>query len=397
MTKILERFLLLLLLLLLPTQLGYHFWPSWSLVHGIRVDYLSPTIYLTDLIILGLFFLSRFRVSVPLPVLIFATLNILISYSPNIAIYSWLRLLEYFWFFKYLSFRFYWILNIGHWTLSLSIFWTSLLAWMQFLKQASIGGPLYWLGERTFNISTPGIAKISFAGHLLLRPYATLPHPNALAGFLLIAGLIIYYLNSQKKLVIGHWSLVIVALTVPITFSRTAIVLEILVLVSWICSKIKNLKYKIIFFVLCIIPSSLLMIQFSGSPDSLPLRLALNQKALQAIKQNPLLGLGLGNFIPATSSYQLQTTNYQLITQPVHNIYLLAASELGLPATVIIIYLIIKKIKNSLNIEYWILNIAALVVLTTGLADHYWLTLHQNILLLVILISLIKVQFMPTE
>ena len=94
--------MLFLLLLLLPSQLAYHFWPSWSLVHGIRVDYLSPTLYLTDLIILALFLISRFRIRVPLPHIAFATLNILISYSPNIAIYNWLRLLEFYWLFKYL-------------------------------------------------------------------------------------------------------------------------------------------------------------------------------------------------------------------------------------------------------------------------------------------------------
>jgi hypothetical protein len=41
----------LTLLLLLPTQLGLHFWPQWASVFGMRVDYLSPTIYLTDIII----------------------------------------------------------------------------------------------------------------------------------------------------------------------------------------------------------------------------------------------------------------------------------------------------------------------------------------------------------
>src|SRR5687767_12118252 len=38
-------------LLFLPTQLGIHFWPDFSSIFGIRVDYLSPTIYLTDLLV----------------------------------------------------------------------------------------------------------------------------------------------------------------------------------------------------------------------------------------------------------------------------------------------------------------------------------------------------------
>src|SRR3990167_9278499 len=55
--------LIVLIVLLSPSQLGFHFWPRWSLVNGIKIDYLSPTIYLTDLIFLGLLVISfiKFR------------------------------------------------------------------------------------------------------------------------------------------------------------------------------------------------------------------------------------------------------------------------------------------------------------------------------------------------
>src|SRR5687767_1088681 len=69
-----------LLLLFLPTQLGKHFWPEYSLLSGFRVDYLSPTLYLTDMLVLLLFlqwsFVHRSRftslnVSAVLPYLLF--------------------------------------------------------------------------------------------------------------------------------------------------------------------------------------------------------------------------------------------------------------------------------------------------------------------------------------
>ena len=44
-----EKIALFLFLLAIPTQLGRHFWPEWSRVVGIRVDYLSPTLYLVDM------------------------------------------------------------------------------------------------------------------------------------------------------------------------------------------------------------------------------------------------------------------------------------------------------------------------------------------------------------
>ena len=387
MIRNLERFFLLLLLLLLPTQLAYHYWPAWSLVHGIRVDYLSPTLYLTDLIILALFLLSRFRVRVPLSIIVFTVLNILISYSPNIAIYSWLRLLEFYWLFKYLT-KNSLVLSTSHLALSLAVLWTSLLAWSQFFFQRSVGGPLYWLGERAFNIGTPGIATISLAGRLFLRPYATLPHPNALAGFLLVAGLIIFYLRPKSLL--SHISILISALTIPLTFSRTAIILEIMILGFWVLLKIKKIKLKIFFSGLLL----LLLLQLTriSSPSSLSDRLALNQKAILAISKNLLIGVGLGNFIPAAahdSSFIIH--NSFLTTQPVHNIYLLLASELGLPATIALSLIVIRSLSHLLSNDKFLI-ICAFTILLSGAVDHYWLTLHQNQLLLTVILALLVVK-----
>src|ERR1700690_3602089 len=50
---LIHRFFFFLLILLLPTQLGYHFWPNWVLVLGRRVDYLSPTLYGTDILLVA--------------------------------------------------------------------------------------------------------------------------------------------------------------------------------------------------------------------------------------------------------------------------------------------------------------------------------------------------------
>ena len=400
--------MIFLLILLLPSQFAYHFWPSWSLVYGIRVDYLSPTLYLTDLIILGLFLTSRLRVRVPLFIIIFSVLNILISSFPLLTIYKWLRLLEYFWLFKYLTLKIAREARQSRFKLSreagsrsagqienfkFAVLWTSALAWSQFTIQHSVGGLWYWLGERTFNIATPGIAKIHFIWNLgfrnwdfglFLRPYATLPHPNALAGFLLVTGLVLYSLNRRITPAV-----VIAFLTVPLTFSRTALILEVLILIIWACLKIKNYSrsarnsmLKIVTALVLLVSSIYYLVSISGSPTSLSERIVLNDKAIQTIKHFPVFGVGLGNFI-----YQVPT-----IRQPAHNIYLLVASELGLPAVLFIGYFVIKSLRYLLCVERCALSVAILVVATTGLLDHYWLTLHQNILLLVVLLAFIKVK-----
>src|SRR5215469_9265549 len=56
-----ESLLLSLFFLLLPTQLGKHSWPDFSYVSGIRIDYLSPIIYVTDVILVLLLGFFAFR------------------------------------------------------------------------------------------------------------------------------------------------------------------------------------------------------------------------------------------------------------------------------------------------------------------------------------------------
>ena len=43
-----NKTLSILFLLLLPTQLGKHFFFDFSYLSGVRVDYLAPTVYLLD-------------------------------------------------------------------------------------------------------------------------------------------------------------------------------------------------------------------------------------------------------------------------------------------------------------------------------------------------------------
>jgi len=211
-----HRIFFFLTILLLPTQLGKHFFPDWALVLGRRIDYLSPTIFLTDITIVltlvsWLFSqtkkLSAFshQLSDLMPrywklicVFLFIGLNILFSTSPIVSFYKWLKVLEFVLFGWYIvkskpSYSF--CLTV----LCLPVFYSSLIAIAQFFLQHSIGGPLWFLGERTFDITTPGIATVQILPISILnlkfnilntsevlRAYATFPHPNVLGGFLAV-------------------------------------------------------------------------------------------------------------------------------------------------------------------------------------------------------------------
>lgn len=344
--------MLTLLLLLFPSQLALHFWPSWSLINGVRSDYLSPTLYLTDLLIFGLMIFNRLKFKISLWIILIAALNILFSVSPLVSMYKWVRIYEYFWLYKYL-------INKNIFSLRWAVFWTSILAIAQFILQHSVGGLTYWLGERTFNLYTPGISRIAAFGQLLLRPYATLPHPNALGGFLLIAALIL--IKSHKRFAI------LALITIPLTFSKAAILTELCVLIYWLVKKYKNKLFYLLFLLPVFLYSYL-----PTSSDSVSERIYLAHQSLQIISTHPIFGVGLGNFVS-----QVPT-----IRQPVHNIFLLIISELGIPVSILLLYKVAKEFK------YW--HLVLIVILALGLVDHYWVTLQQNILLLVLVLAMLK-------
>lgn len=389
-----ERLTLLLLIIFLPSQLALHFWPSWATVSGIRVDYLSPTLYFTDLIILALLFVSRLTIRLPLWLIIFGVLNSLISISPPVTLIHWFRLVEYLWLYNYFLYRRSYFINLLPTGLSIAVFWSSLLTWLQFLHQHSLGGLWSWLGERPLSPITPGIAKIYLESlGLLLRPYATFPHPNALAGFLMVSALILIHFSRTIKT--NYWLVVtgiIVALaTIPLTFSRTVIFLSTLLFQAWLITKVSTTQIKSTAILVSIVLLVCLIALLPGNPASLSERVALIHKSYVVVLRSPLIGIGLGAF-PSHQNNSLTTNAYLLNFQPVHSVYLLLASELGLPALLVAISLLLNFLKPLLASGQRLLLVAMAAILLAGTADHYWLTSHQNLLLLTVFLTLISIQ-----
>src|SRR3972149_2923799 len=164
-----NNILLFLFVLLLPTQLGKHFFFDFSYLSGVRVDYLAPTIYITDvlaliLIVLNLKSVIKFLFSKKALILLsLLFLNVLISQFHLISIYRYIKILELLTVFIIFKTN---KLSPGYLLYGFLIggIFELFLTTAQFINKHSLQGIFYFFGERPLSLSMPGIAKASLSG-----------------------------------------------------------------------------------------------------------------------------------------------------------------------------------------------------------------------------------------
>lgn len=386
--KKIEDILLFLILLFLPTQLGKHFWPNFSYIYSLKIDYLSPTIYFWDVLVIGfliVWILGKPKVNkTALSVLLFFLLTQILSLlgAENMGA-GLVRVEQYmvaglFGVFiasseiKALSKKIYL-------PLSLAIIGESILALLQFFNGSTLG---FWvLGERAFSISTPGIAKFDFYGRQFLRPYATFPHPNVLAGFVILVLCILYQVLWEERKRANILVVIIGGIAVFLTVSRVAILAGIATLALTV-----QKKWFIWVIIILVISSPILFTRFSSilNFDSLTLlrRGELAANSWEMFLKYPAFGVGINNFIPTMADNILAGPSRFL--QPVHNIFLLILAETGIVGLIGFIGMIgYPLIKNSkFRIQNLKLLLPWLIILILGMFDHYFLTLPQGYRLL---------------
>ena len=392
---------------LIPSQLAIHFWPKWAYIFGIRIDYFSPTIYLSDILIfvllilwLGSILLSRRKISIKTPrtlwmLLIFSIVNIAFALNPYLALYKWLKIAEFIILGLFLIE--YEKIKIKEWIilpLSYSVIFFTFLGIAQFFKGGTLGGFFYLLGERNFNLATPGISLIDILGREYLRAYSTFPHPNSLAGFMGLSLLFLLLLKVKVNKPLFITTLIFASLGILFSFSKTVfIAIFVIFLVYQALKRIKqnNLWEKPA--VLLIITVSLLSIPLSEyflkgniafnysilQKQNINERIVLTGSSSQIIKSNQILGVGIGNFINALK----RLAGKEWIMQPVHNIFILIFAETGIIGLIIAYLFIMKLFRNSTSF------ILVLFILITGYFDHYWLTIQQNLLIETLVIAMI--------
>ena len=394
-------------ILLLPVQLAYHFWPEWAFVFGIRVDYLSPALYLTDILFLAVFLLFLITQRAGKKTLLWgllglglvAALNIAFSSIPEPSFYKWIKLFEYFCLATVVAGTK--DLKVGDWIvkpLTISMLGVSLIGILQVIKGGSMGGLLYFLGERSLDVSTPGIALTALGGREILRAYSTFSHPNSLAGFL-GAGIILSWplLLKKKDNFLPFAFLAIFTLGFLLTFSLAPAISLLFVAGLYLLFRntpklySKLAKALLFIFVLLSIALPLFAARYRDMAkpfgESYTKRLELATVAGKMFSERPLLGQGLNNFVAALPEKSLdQPVAWWL--QPVHNVFLLTLSETGLVGFLLIFLLFYLAIGKTGLSEKRYLAAALLFVVISGFFDHYWLTLQQNQLLLAIIFGL---------
>jgi len=391
-----EKTAISLLLFLLPTQFGRHFFFNFSFINGVKIDYLSIALYVTDILLLSLLVIHRraFFEHIKRYGMIFFIfgflflINIFQSQEPILAIYYIVKLLEMYFVFFLFRYRKITLINAVL-PLLMGSFMQLGLALSQFTQHGSMQGIFYYFGERLFDISTPGIAKAVFLDQQILRPYGTFSHPNSLGGFYSLIYATCLFLLKQthltKERILVYALMGTSSMLLLLSFSKIVIVTYLFVTILFVIQRHRQSKGKETCLV-CVasrllIPAmiSLVFIQTQSDPTSLEQRFTLMQQSFDIMLRTFFLGTGFSQYLYFQSTYPSPYSFFFL--QPVHNIFILYTLQVGVITTMFTAYCGLWFVRRYYKHLFYMF----IVVCATGLFDHYWLTLQQNMLLVGVL------------
>lgn len=397
--------ILIFLLLALPLNITYQIPLPFekSLVDGISVNYLIPTLSLLD-VGLGLFIvvveikergiIKKVFGEYKYPLLLFSAFLLiqnLVLKNPLVLLSS-LRFILY--YSSFLIFLKLWkverrkinyeVISV---TLLFSVLSQGIVGIIQFAKGSSLG--LNFLGESKGVVGLVGSSFVALGDELFLRASGTFPHPNVLAGFLLFSFFFALFLT--KKLQKNHRivSYLIMALCssfVIFTFSRTIIFLFGAIFLVLGIKKLSSRK-ELFSLTTPLLLQRFLSI-FADSDSSWVDRVSLMKASFVVIRQNSLLGTGLGNYVKGMEGFFPTTSRSMPLLQPVHNIFLLLFAELGIFGFLLYIYLLAKILRNNYKRVTMYSLLIFFSILVIGMVDHYFLSLPQGQLTFLLLISL---------
>ena len=123
-------------------------------------------------------------------------------------------------------------------------------------------------------------------------------------------------------------------------------------------------------------------LNFSPKQEAVSQRIFYGKIAASFTKNNALLGVGIGQFLP-NFAYNYPGGDFNFY-QPVHNIYLLISSEMGMLGLALFLTFLIlvlrnfAKTANLKNYSGWLIATFMASVLVMGFFDHFLWTLQTG-------------------
>lgn len=284
--------------------------------------------------------------------------------------------------------------------LVVSLIWNSILTVAQMERGGSLG--LHVLGEFPFSSWQQGTSVVQAGAVRIARPYGLLPHPNLLAGALMIGLLAVLAWiigESRFRRVIGIAAFALGVYALLLTFSRAAwgafLLSGLLVLpLAWPHLR-RHVRPFGIALTSALAAALLFAVQYQpflaartgAGAESIEMRsiadrIVFTDFALRSIRERPLQGVGAGNF-PWRTSYYIAETFYELRGDQVHHVLLAAWAELGVVGLGLLLtalgaglYAALRQPAASQRSPEQIALIAVVFALTAvGWLEHYPYTL----------------------
>lgn len=257
-----------------------------------------------------------------------------------------------------------------------------------------------WLGVAAHPVAQAGSSVLLNEAGRWLRAYGGQAHPNILGGLLVITSLATVWLIVQTKehwhkyLLISMYAVQMIGLFVA--FSRAGwLAFFVSLAVAWWAVKDKRQHLSVmidasvtVFIILGLSLWPITKARLVGSTAG-----HLEQQAIEervtGIKESQSLfesawwrGVGIGNYTKALSQYMpgLQVYRYQ----PVHNIFLLILTELGIAGLVLSLLFVWRRFKEFPRV----LLVFLVPVAVTVWLDHYWWTSASMLLLFWLIMAL---------
>lgn len=389
--------LVAVLIIFIPSNLFLVLNESAGFVNGLRIDYLIPKWYFTDILILFIILIGFqindkrilsiknhfFASNKNRGLIIFFSLLVIAQFfsaKAFISFFTLIKMIEYGLLTvvltvnkKYLS------LKTIQLSLMLAIIIQLIFALYQFKYQHSLT-PYKFSGESEINQSTIGLARGTFNGEERLLAYGTTPHPNVLAGIVALFTVLLLIPIGSKNWVKYILLLIPAGLIISLTQSWSAalallcglLLLHKYRLLQNLINSNKRRVAALITLSVFIFPILLMLLSSISTSPSLSRRNDLNDAAFAMFQAKPLTGIGVGNFTAVLEHYS-QSRELVRFIQPVHNNAWLYLAETGILGIVILILLIKLTMKAT-----WSPLVFALIPLVV--LDHYLVTTQSGIL-----------------